>query len=282
MSNQHITPPSLPANSHAPEQLGATFQAYIELVRILRRECPWDRKQTHQTLSHLLIEEAYETVEAITDNNMSELKKELGDLLLHIAMHSIIASEQNHFSLADILLANFEKLVSRHPHVFGDVSANDADMVKKNWEQLKKNEGRTSTLEGVPQHLPALLRAQRIQDKVSAVGFDWNDTAPMLDKIKEETAEFVEAMQSDPDSAKKEFGDILFSLVNAARFLGISAEEALQSTNNKFKRRFDYVEKQILLQSRTLNDMTLQEMDILWEQAKKQEQSAHSTINPTP
>ncbi len=268
MSNQVVSPPTLPQGPN----LGITFQAYIELVRILRKECPWDRKQTHESLSHLLIEESYETLDAIQQKNFTELKKELGDLLLHIAMHSEIANEDNKFSIEDVIRSNFNKLVHRHPHVFGDKTIETSDDVKRNWEQLKKQEGRTSTLEGVPQHLPALLRAQRIQEKVSAIGFDWKDTAPMLDKIKEEVLEFVEAMEHEPDKASLEFGDILFSLVNAGRFFGISPEKALQATNDKFTRRFNYVEKTALAQSRKIDEMSLDEMDLLWDEAKKLDQ----------
>jgi XTP/dITP diphosphohydrolase len=263
------SPPLMPPRMPSDDHLGEIFSAYMDLIAILRKQCPWDRKQTHQTLSHLLIEEVYETVDAIQKHDMDELKKELGDILLHIAMHSVIAEEQSTFTMSEILRTNFNKLVHRHPHVFGTTRLVQHDDVKKNWEQLKKSEGRTSTLEGVPLHLPALLRAQRIQEKVSAVGFDWKTIQPVLEKIREETTEFIEAVQHQPSKAKEEFGDILFSLVNTARFLGISPEEALQVTNNKFKQRFDFIEQEAHKQACSLESLSLDEMDALWKLAKQ-------------
>ncbi len=246
-------------------------RAFIELVRILRRECPWDRKQTHETIAHLLIEEAYETLEAIREGDDAELSKELGDLLLHVVMHSVIAEDRGAFTLQDVIAREMRKLIDRHPHVFGEVEVSGEEEVKQNWERLKlKEQGRKSLLEGVPKHLPALLRAQRIQEKVSRVGFDWQDAQRAFEKVEEELQE-VKARLKDQDTEglQQEFGDLLFALVNVLRLLGIVAEDALQQTNDRFIERFQYIEQQAAEQGRSLQAMSLEEMDQLWEQAKQ-------------
>ncbi len=255
-----------------PEDPIEYCRAFVELVRILRRECPWDRKQTHETISYLLIEEAYETLEAIREHNDTELAKELGDLLLHVIMHSVIAEDRKAFTLSDVIAQEMEKLVARHPHVFGEVEVRTEEEVKQNWEQLKlKEKGRTSILEGVPKHLPALLRAHRIQEKVSRVGFDWQDARRAFAKVEEELQEVkAQLRQEDPEALRQEFGDLLFALVNVARLLGIVAEEALQQTNDRFIARFQYIEQQARQRGQTLQAMSLAEMDQLWEEAKQQ------------
>lgn len=265
-----------------PENIQSQFAAFVELVRILRSDCPWDKKQTHESISHLLIEEAYETIDAIASNDDREFSKELGDLLLHVVMHGVLAEERKAFSLHDIIQQEFEKLVRRHPHVFGDTTANDAEQVKQNWEQIKMKEGRTSVLEGVPASLPALLRAQRMQEKASNVGFDWDNKADVWNKVEEELREFQHELHTgNKAAAHAEFGDLVFALVNAARFEGIIVEEALQATNKKFATRFRYIEEQAAAQGKTLRDMTLGEMDDLWNKAKELETIPHANGNNT-
>lgn len=265
-----------------PEDVASQFEAFVELVRILRSDCPWDKKQTHESISHLLIEEAYETIDAIANGDDREFSKELGDLLLHVVMHGVLAEEREAFSLRDIIQQEFDKLVRRHPHVFGDTTASDAEQVKQNWEQIKMNEGRTSVLEGVPASLPALLRAQRMQEKASNVGFDWDNKADVWDKVEEELREFRHELQAENKAAASaEFGDLVFALVNAARFEGIIAEEALQATNKKFTSRFRFIEEQAAAQGKALRDMTLGEMDDLWNKAKKLETIPHTNGNNT-
>lgn len=258
-----------------PQDPVECFRAFVELVKILRRECPWDRKQTHKSLAYLLIEEVYETIEAIQEGNDQELSKELGDVLLHVIMHAVIAEERGVFTLAEVMRKEFEKLVVRHPHVFGDIQVQDADEVKKNWEQLKMQErGRRSLLEGVPQQLPSLLRAQRIQEKVSRVGFDWQNVHEAFAKVEEELAELKEYIeQQQREKAGKELGDLFFALVNIARLLGFVAEELLQETNSRFIRRFQYIERKAAEQQTPLDQMSLHQMDQLWEEAKAMEVS---------
>lgn len=259
-----------------PEDVQSQFAAFIELVRILRTDCPWDRKQSHESISHLLIEEAYETIDAIAKGDDREFSKELGDLLLHVVMHGVLAEERKAFSLHDIIQQEFDKLVRRHPHVFGDTTANDAEQVKQNWEEIKMKEGRSSVLEGVPASLPALLRAQRMQEKASNVGFDWDKKSDVWNKVEEELREFRQELQSgNSTAASAEFGDLVFALVNAARFEGIIVEEALQATNKKFARRFRFIEEQATAQGKTVRDMTLGEMDDLWNKAKELETIPH-------
>jgi len=259
-------------NINNPINLDEQFIAFNELVRILREECPWDKKQTHESISHLLIEESYETVDAISSKNDEELSKELGDLLLHVVMHSRIAEQRGAFTLRDVIEKVFARLVHRHPHVFGNSEVADENEVLQNWEALKMKEGRTSVLEGVPAFLPALLRAQRTQEKAANVGFDWDKKEDVWAKVDEEISELkVELQTNNKDKIAGEFGDVLFSLVNAARFEGLVAEEMLQATTKKFIKRFQYIEKQALLTNKTLSTMTLAEMDDLWNEAKQNE-----------
>ncbi|MBO7594382.1 MAG: nucleoside triphosphate pyrophosphohydrolase [Salinivirgaceae bacterium] len=253
------------------EQLEA-FGQLLDIMDELREKCPWDRKQTFESLRIQTIEETYELTEAIIDNNMDEVKKELGDLLLHIVFYAKMGSEQGKFDITDVINSLCQKLIYRHPHVFGDEKANSAEAVLQNWEQLKlKEKGRKPTvLSGVPKSLPALVKAYRIQDKTHSIGFDWEDREQVWAKVEEELAEFKSEMTSNPDSeeTKAEFGDLIFSLINAARLYKINPENALEKTNQKFIRRFNYVEDQILKNGGTLKETSLAEMDRLWNEAK--------------
>ena len=245
------------------------FDRLLTLMDELRSQCPWDKKQTMETLRPLTIEETYELADAILDQNSEQIKGELGDLLLHIVFYSKIGSETNDFDIADVLNAVCEKLIKRHPHIYGDVKVKNEEDVKQNWEKIKLKEGKKSVLEGVPNSLPALVKASRIQDKVSGVGFDWEMPEQVLEKIEEELQEFkTEVDQNNTNAMESEFGDVLFSLINYARFLKINAENALERTNKKFIKRFEYLENQVKLKQRTLSSMTLAEMEILWEEAK--------------
>jgi XTP/dITP diphosphohydrolase len=253
------------------------FEDLVEIIKILRKECPWDRSQTHQSIKDNLIEEAYEAVHAIDEQDDNELKKELGDLLLHVIFHSRMATETNSFTINDVIYAIQEKLIRRHPHVFGknkvEVEDEDEKAVARNWESIKMNEGRESVLEGLPPHLPALIRAQRMQEKAGNVGFDWKKSETgkqqVWDKLQEELDEFKTAYQNeDPDRAAEEFGDFLFSIVNTARFLNVQAEDALRMTNKKFKARFQYIEEQVRQSDRKIDDVSLDEMEEYWQQAK--------------
>jgi len=236
----------------------------------LREGCPWDRKQTLQSLRHLTIEETYELGDAILDNDLEEIPKELGDLLLHIVFYAKIGSETGHFDIASVAHGICDKLVSRHPHIYGDVKVKDEEEVKQNWEMLKLKEGKKSVLEGVPKSLPALVKSSRIQEKVAGVGFDWEHPEQVLEKLKEEIAELqVEVDKNDKDAMEAEFGDVLFSLVNYGKHLGINAEDALERTNKKFIKRFQYLESKASELGKSLSDMSLTEMDVFWEEAKK-------------
>ncbi|MBK7567864.1 MAG: nucleoside triphosphate pyrophosphohydrolase [Bacteroidetes bacterium] len=249
----------------------AAFERLLTIMDELRAECPWDKKQTIHTLRNLTIEETYELADAITDNNWNHIKEELGDILLHIIFYSKIGEEQNEFSIADVLNAQCEKLIHRHPHIYGDIKVKDEAEVKKNWEQLKLKEGKKSVLEGVPQSLPAIIKAYRMQEKAAQVKFEWENTSQVWEKVEEELNEFKEvAFNPNPDKTKmeEEFGDLLFSLVNLSRFIQIDPETALEKTNKKFIKRFQYIEQKATEQNRTLNDMTLAEMDALWNEAK--------------
>lgn len=250
------------------------FRAFVELVQILHIECPWDKEQTHTSLMPLLIEEVYEAQEAADAHDAKELSKELGDVLLHVVMNGVIAEEAGTFTLAQVLNRVREKLIHRHPHVFGSVAAGDANAVKVNWEQLKMQEGRTSVLEGVPKHLPALLRAQRTQEKASRVGFDWDNAPDVWKKVEEELAELHAELTNQESSnqaaVEEEFGDVMFALVNAARFQNLNAEQALQHATSKFTKRFQRIEQMAAAQGKALNDMTLAEMDELWNEAKRE------------
>jgi XTP/dITP diphosphohydrolase len=248
------------------------FERLLNIMDELREKCPWDREQTLESLRHLTIEETYELGEAILNNDTTELKKELGDLLLHIVFYAKIADEQNAFNMADVINSLCEKLIFRHPHVFGETSVENSTQVLQNWEAIKLTEkGRSKrVLEGVPKSLPAIVKAHRIQDKARGVGFDWDEKEQVWDKVREEFAEFEHEMKNGTQlEMEEEFGDLLFSLVNAARLYKIDPEAALERTNLKFIRRFNYLEEKTLLQGRSLHDMSLEEMDVYWEEAKK-------------
>ncbi|WP_282136614.1 nucleoside triphosphate pyrophosphohydrolase [Seonamhaeicola maritimus] len=251
------------------DQLKA-FDRLLTVMDELREQCPWDKKQTMETLRHLTIEETYELGDAILDNDLEEVKKELGDVLLHIVFYSKIGSETNDFDIADVCNEICEKLISRHPHIYGDVEVNDEEDVKRNWENLKLKEGKKSVLEGVPKSLPALVKANRIQEKVAGVGFDWEKPEQVWEKLQEELAEFqYEVKVGNKDAMESEFGDVMFSMVNYARFLNINPENALERTNKKFSKRFQYLESKAKALNKPLKDMTLAEMDVFWEEAKK-------------
>lgn len=245
------------------------FQRLLNVMDDLRAKCPWDKKQTLESLRHLTIEETYELADAITTNDLQGLKGELGDLFLHLVFYSKIASEQGAFDVADVLNAICEKLIYRHPHIYGDVKADSEEEVKANWEKLKLKEGKRSVLEGVPVSLPALIKAIRIQDKVKGVGFDWDDIRDVEAKVREELSELEEAVaQSDAEAIADELGDVLFSLVNYSRFLHVNPEDALERTNRKFLSRFRLMETLIAAEGKELGAMDLAEMDVYWEQAK--------------
>jgi XTP/dITP diphosphohydrolase len=252
------------------------FNDLVALVHILRKECPWDKKQTHESIKENLIEEAYEAVDAIEAKDYNELSKELGDLLLHVVFQSILANEHQSFTIEDVVYRIQEKLIRRHPHVFGSVKADDEKTVAENWEQLKMKEGKDSVLDGLPKHLPALIRASRMQEKVRNIGFDWEDEQGPWDKVSEELAELKEAAKSgDREATRLEFGDVLFSLVNVSRFLEVNPEDALRASNQKFERRFRKVEQWANEGDKTLKEMTLAELDVLWDRAKAEEKQAH-------
>tara|TARA_S200000501_G_scaffold351318_1_gene369081 strand:- start:7439 stop:8215 length:777 start_codon:yes stop_codon:yes gene_type:complete len=251
------------------EQLQALERLLI-IIDELREKCPWDRKQTFQTLRHLTIEETYELGDAILDNDLEEIKNELGDLLLHILFYSKIGSEKKAFDIGDVAYQISEKLINRHPHVYNHTVLENADQVLKNWEEIKLKEGKKSVLEGVPKSLPALVKANRIQDKASGVGFDWENAEAVLDKLKEELDELKEEVGGvDKIKMEAEFGDVLFSLVNYARLLKINPENALERTNKKFIKRFNFIEKKARLTGRKISDLSFEEMEFLWQQAKK-------------
>jgi MazG family protein len=257
------------------------FNEFVEIVKRLRKECPWDREQTNDSIKAATIEEAYEVVEAIENKDYEELKKELGDLLLHVVFHSTIADENNHFNLDDVIASIREKLIRRHPHVFGDIKVTEVDHVKKNWEAIKIKEGRKSVIDGVPVTLPALQRAHRLQEKASKVGFDWEKKEDVWKKVIEEIEEMheIEKFKSQISNLKnegeiqeqleKEIGDVFFALVNYSRFLGINPENALRRTNEKFVKRFKYVEEKISASGKKLTESTLKEMDKFWEESKE-------------
>jgi len=250
------------------QQLSA-FDRLLTIMDELREQCPWDNKQTLQTLRHLTIEETYELGDAILDNDLQEVKKELGDLLLHIVFYAKIGSETDDFDIADVLNTVCEKLIHRHPHIYGDVEVEDEEEVKRNWEKLKLKEGNKSVLEGVPTSLPALVKASRIQEKVAGVGFDWEESQQVWGKVEEELQEFQDEVKyNNQDEMEAEFGDVLFSLINYAKHLNINAENALERTNKKFINRFQYLEQKSKELGKELSDMTLKEMDVYWNEAK--------------
>ena len=251
------------------EQLEA-FNRLLDIMDDLREKCPWDKKQTIQSLRHLTIEETYELADAILDNDLLEIKKELGDVLLHIVFYAKIGSEKKAFDIADVANSISDKLIDRHPHIYGDVQVENEADVKRNWENLKLKEGKTSVLEGVPKSLPAVVKASRIQEKVAGVGFDWEKPAQVWEKVQEELAELNEEIKAGhSENTEKEFGDVLFSMINYARFIDVNPENALEKTNKKFIKRFQYLEKAAKKQNKQLSDMSLTEMDVFWEESKQ-------------
>jgi len=246
------------------------FNRLLIIMDELRAQCPWDKAQTFESLRALTIEETYELADAVIENNPSDIKKELGDLLLHIVFYAKIGSETHDFEMTDVINGICEKLIFRHPHIYSDVKVADAEEVEQNWEKLKLKEGKKSVLQGVPKGLPALVKAFRIQEKVSGVGFDWDNTAQVFDKVKEELNELQTEINTDnKDKIETEFGDVLFSLVNYARFLGINPENALERTNKKFIKRFNFIEKAAKKNQKPLKDMSLDELNVFWDAAKK-------------
>ncbi|HRH03071.1 MAG TPA: nucleoside triphosphate pyrophosphohydrolase [Bacteroidia bacterium] len=246
------------------------FERLLIIMDELREQCPWDKKQTIESLRHLTIEETYELADAILDKDMGNIKKELGDILLHIVFYARIASETQQFDIAEVIHTLCDKLVHRHPHIYGDVKVKDEQEVKENWEKLKMKEGNTSVLGGVPKSLPSLVKAARIQEKARAVGFDWENKNQVWEKVEEEINEFKAEVdsKSDSDKIESEFGDVLFSLINYARFLNINPENALEKTNKKFIKRFQFLEAEASKSGKQLSEMTLAEMDVYWNKAK--------------
>ena len=254
-------------NSRA-QQLSA-IDRLLTIMDELRLKCPWDKKQTLESLRHLTIEETYELGDAILDNDFEEIKKELGDLLLHIFFYAKIGSETNDFDIADVAESISEKLIHRHPHIYGDVEVKNEEEVKQNWEKLKLKEGKKSVLEGVPKSLPAMVKANRIQDKVAGVGFDWEHPEQIWEKVQEELSELNSEIKNDnSDAIESEFGDVLFSMINYARFIKVNPENALERTNKKFIKRFQFLEEAAKKEGKELSDMSLTEMDIHWENSK--------------
>lgn len=251
------------------DQLEA-FDRLLTIMDDLRLKCPWDKKQTMESLRLLTLEESYELADAILENDVQEVKKELGDVLLHIVFYAKIASETDAFDMADVANEICEKLIHRHPHIYGDVLVENEEEVKRNWEQLKLKEGNKTVLSGVPKGLPALIKAYRMQEKVAGVGFDWEQPEQVWDKVIEELGEFNdEVKKGDSQAMEAEFGDLLFSMINYARAIGINPENALERTNSKFKKRFTYLESQAQLKGLSLSEMSLEEMDVFWNEAKK-------------
>lgn len=255
---------------HSTQEKLEAFQRLLTIMDELREQCPWDRKQTMESLRHLTIEETYELADAILDADLDEVKKELGDLMLHMVFYSKIGDEKGAFDVADVLHSVCDKLVERHPHIYSDVEVQDEEEVKQNWEKIKLKEGKKSVLEGVPKSLPALVKASRIQDKARGVGFDWDNREQVWDKVHEELHEFKEEVDAgNAERMEGEFGDLLFSLINYARFIEVNPEDALERTNKKFIQRFQHMEEALRADGKSLADMTLSEMDVYWEAAKK-------------
>lgn len=258
---------------HTKEEKLQAFGRLLDIMDELREQCPWDKKQSFESLRHLTIEETYELADAILEGDKTEIKKEVGDLMLHLVFYAKIGSETTDFDIYDVLDSICKKLISRHPHIYGDVQVNSEEEVKQNWEKLKLKEGKKSVLEGVPNSLPALVKASRIQEKVAGVGFDWEEPHQVFEKVKEELTELSEEIKNgNATSIENEFGDVLFSLVNYARFIGVNPENALERTNRKFMKRFKFLEEQAQRHSKNLGEMTLEEMDVFWEKAKKFDQ----------
>jgi XTP/dITP diphosphohydrolase len=246
------------------------FNRLLDIMDDLREKCPWDQKQTFETLRHLTIEETYELADAILENDLQEIKKELGDVLLHIVFYAKIGSEKNAFDIADVANAISDKLIDRHPHIYGDVLVENEADVKRNWEQLKLKEGKKSVLEGVPKSLPAVVKASRIQEKVAGVGFDWEKPEQVWEKVQEELAELNEEIKNgNTTNIEKEFGDVLFSMINYARFIGVNPENALEKTNKKFINRFQFLEETASKEGKKLAEISLTEMDLIWEKSKE-------------
>ncbi len=249
------------------------FLRLVEIMDELREKCPWDKKQTIQSLRQMTIEETYELADAITEEDWKGIKEELGDMLLHIVFYAKIGSEQKQFELDEVINGICEKLIARHPHIYSDVKVNDADDVKRNWEKLKLKEGKKSVIEGVPKSLPAMVKAMRLQEKAKQVGFEWDNKEQVWEKVEEEMSELKEAIASGSQvKTEEEFGDVVFSLINYARFLQVDAENALEKTNKKFIHRFTKMEQQAMQSGKSLTDMTLQEMDAIWNIIKQQRQ----------
>ncbi|WP_295767210.1 nucleoside triphosphate pyrophosphohydrolase [uncultured Mucilaginibacter sp.] len=264
-----LTPP---AAAQAPD---TAFTRLLKIMDDLRENCPWDKKQTLESLRHLTIEETYELSDAILSNDLNEIRKELGDVMLHLVFYARIASETNAFTITDVLNGICDKLITRHPHIYSDTEVNDEADVKRNWEKIKLKEGNKSVLGGVPASLPALVKASRIQEKARGIGFDWENKSQVWEKVEEEMQEFREEFNAeddtmiDRDRAESEFGDLMFSLINYARFININPEDALEKTNRKFIKRFQHLEKKAQENGKQLQDMTLAEMDVYWNEAKK-------------
>ncbi|MDC1533315.1 nucleoside triphosphate pyrophosphohydrolase [Polaribacter sp.] len=251
------------------EQLAA-FNRLLDIMDELREKCPWDKKQTLESLRHLTIEETYELADAILDNDLQEIKKELGDVLLHIVFYAKIGSEKKAFDIGDVANSISDKLISRHPHIYGDVKVKNEEDVKRNWEQLKLKEGKKSVLEGVPKSLPAVVKASRIQEKVAGVGFDWEKPEQVWEKVQEELEELNEEIKKgNKEKTEKEFGDVLFSMINYARFIDVNPENALEKTNKKFINRFQFLEKIAKKEGKNISEMTFAEMDVYWEKSKE-------------
>ncbi len=242
------------------------FERMLSIMDELREKCPWDRKQTNESLRHLTIEETYELSDAILKNDSEEIKKELGDLMLHMVFYSKIAEEKDDFDIADVIHSECDKLIRRHPHIYGDVKVNSEEEVKQNWEQIKLKEGNKSVLAGVPNGMPSLVKAMRMQDKAAQVGFDWPAKEQVWDKVEEELQEFK---QAEGKEKEEEFGDLLFSLVNYARWNGINPDDALEMTNHKFRMRFEQIEQEAKTLGKDLKDLSLEEMDRIWEKSKE-------------
>ncbi len=248
---------------------GEKFKNLMDIMHLLRKECPWDREQTHDSIKAATLEEAYEVVEAIDEKNFTELKSELGDLLLHIVFHSVMAEEKARFNINDVIDSISEKLIRRHPHIFGDVKVNGSEDIERNWEKIKLEEGRESVLEGVPKHLPQIQRAYRLQQKASKVGFDWENKEDVWEKVQEEIQELKEIEnEKNKERIEEEVGDLFFALVNYSRFLKVNPEDALRRTNEKFIKRFSYVEGKLKEKGKTPADSNLKEMDKFWEESK--------------
>ena len=259
-------------NKEERKQAIATFEELLDIMDRLRAECPWDKKQTLDSLRYLTIEETYELSDAIINNDLDEIKKELGDIMLHIVFYAKIGEEKSAFNIADVFQGINEKLIRRHPHIFSDVEVQTDEDVKNNWEKIKLKEGRKSVLEGVPNSLPAMVKAYRMQEKARGIGFDWENSEQVFEKVKEEYGELMAELPKEDNhqNIENEFGDLLFALINWSRFIDVNPEDALERTNKKFKQRLQYMEKKAADNNKNLHEMTLAEMDIWWNEAKQQ------------